>query len=147
MGWRYRKRIRVGPLNINVSRRGVGTSWGVPGIRVTRSSTGRRYMTFSLPRTGLSWQKGLTQRRHLIPWARRRSHAPQGPTGAPVLPNVTTGSASGAGATTYPRQDSRVPTLRNRSSLTGDHGGSRAVSTTSRSETTRGHPSGTAGVL
>jgi hypothetical protein len=59
MGWSYRKRLRFGPMRINLSRSGIGTSWGVPGFRITRSSTGRRYLTLSLPGTGLSWRKTL----------------------------------------------------------------------------------------
>ena len=61
MGWSYRKRLRFGPLRVNVSRSGIGTSWGVPGFRVTHSSAGRRYITLSLPGTGLSWRKTLSR--------------------------------------------------------------------------------------
>ena len=71
MGWRYRKRVRLGPLNINLSRRGVGTSWGVPGFRVTHSANGRRYLTLSLPGTGLSWQKTLGTSTAQRRWPRR----------------------------------------------------------------------------
>jgi len=63
MGWSYRKRLRFGPLNVNLSRSGIGTSLGIPGLRVTNSSTGRHYITLSLPGTGLSWRKNLGGRK------------------------------------------------------------------------------------
>ena len=63
MGWIYRKRLRLGPLRISLSRSGIATSWGVPGFRLTHSSTGRRYITLSLPGTGLSWRKTLSRSR------------------------------------------------------------------------------------
>jgi hypothetical protein len=62
MGWSYRRRINMGPMRINLSRSGVGTSWGVRGLRITHSSTGRRYVTLSIPGTGLSWQTTLSRR-------------------------------------------------------------------------------------
>jgi len=66
MRTRYRKRLNFGPFRINLSRSGIGTSWGVRGFRVTHSSTGRRYLTLSLPGTGLSWQRSFGRsRRHL----------------------------------------------------------------------------------
>lgn len=61
MRTRYRKRLSFGPIRINLSRGGVGTSWGIRGFRVTHSATGRRYLTLSLPGTGLSWQRTLGQ--------------------------------------------------------------------------------------
>ena len=40
MGWRYRKSINLGlGFRINLSKSGIGYSWGVPGYRVTKSST------------------------------------------------------------------------------------------------------------
>ena len=59
MRTRYRKRLKAGPIRINLSRSGIGTSWGVRGFRITQTSTGRRYLTLSLPGTGLSWQRPL----------------------------------------------------------------------------------------
>jgi len=59
MGFRYRKSLRLGPVRINLGKRGIGTSIGVPGFRVTNSSNGRKYVTIGLPGTGLSWTKTL----------------------------------------------------------------------------------------
>jgi hypothetical protein len=57
MGWSYRKTFKFGPLRINVSRHGIGTSLGIRGFRITHSSTGKRYVTLTMPGTGLSWRK------------------------------------------------------------------------------------------
>lgn len=63
MGLRFRKRIGLGPFRVNLSRRGAGLSFGVPGARVTKSATGRSYVTFGIPGTGLSWSKEIGGRR------------------------------------------------------------------------------------
>lgn len=65
MGWSYRKRFKFGPIRVNLSGSGIGTSWGVRGFRVTHSSTGRRYVTLTLPGTGLSWRKTLGRSRRI----------------------------------------------------------------------------------
>lgn len=65
MGFRFRKSIRLGKnARINLSRRGVGASFGVRGARYTvgpgaRPGRGRRW-TFSLPGTGLAYQTRAT---------------------------------------------------------------------------------------
>jgi hypothetical protein len=63
MGWRYRKSVRKGPFRFNFSKRGMGTSVGTRAVRVTQSPTGERRLTFTLPGTGLSWQKVFTRGR------------------------------------------------------------------------------------
>lgn len=56
MGFRYRKSINLGGgFRINLSKSGVGYSWGVKGFRVTKKSTGGIRKTASIPGTGLSW--------------------------------------------------------------------------------------------
>ena len=50
---RFRKRIKLGGINLNLSGSGVGFSIGVPGLRTGISSTGRRYSSFGIPGTGL----------------------------------------------------------------------------------------------
>ncbi len=67
MGLRFRKRIGIGPFGLNLSRRGVGYSVGVPGARVTKSAAGKNYLTFGIPGTGLSWSKDLGNRRSIDP--------------------------------------------------------------------------------
>lgn len=56
MGFRYRKSIRVGKyFRINVSKSGIGYSFGVPGARITHSANGRVTTTVGLPGTGISY--------------------------------------------------------------------------------------------
>ncbi|NLY53200.1 MAG: DUF4236 domain-containing protein [Firmicutes bacterium] len=58
MGLRFRKSIRLGKgLRINLSKSGVGFSWGIPGFRITRTAKGRTRKTISIPGTGLSYVK------------------------------------------------------------------------------------------
>jgi len=59
MGWRFRRSLRFGPFRLNMSKSGVGYSWGVPGVRVSTSPNGRRYLWLSIPGTGLSWSKEI----------------------------------------------------------------------------------------
>lgn len=58
MGFTYRKSVRVGPFRVNVSGAGVGWSVGAGGFRTGVSARGRRYSTFTIPGTGLSYRTG-----------------------------------------------------------------------------------------
>lgn len=52
--WNFRRSIRLpGGLRVNLSRRGAGYSWGVPGVRFGRDASGRNYQGYSVPGTGL----------------------------------------------------------------------------------------------
>src|ERR1035437_9114110 len=53
MAWRFRKNIKLGPLRLNLSKSGVGTSIGVRGFRVGTDAKGRSYTAASIPGTGL----------------------------------------------------------------------------------------------
>ena len=55
MGWRFRRRRSVGPFRFTVSKRGVGASGGAGGVRVGASPGGRRWLSFTLLGTGLSF--------------------------------------------------------------------------------------------
>lgn len=56
MGWRYRKSINLGSgFRINISKSGIGYSWGVPGYRKTWKATGGTRTTYSIPGTGFSY--------------------------------------------------------------------------------------------
>jgi hypothetical protein len=58
MSWRYQKRIRVLPgVHLNLSRSGVGVSIGDRGAHVGWTARGRRYVSWGLPGTGLSWRE------------------------------------------------------------------------------------------
>jgi hypothetical protein len=53
MAWRFRKSIKFGPLRLNLSKSGIGTSIGVRGFRVGKDAKGRSYTATSIPGTGI----------------------------------------------------------------------------------------------
>lgn len=56
MGWRLRKSINLGfGFRINLSKSGIGYSWGFPGYRTTKLANGGTRQTYSLPGTGISY--------------------------------------------------------------------------------------------
>ena len=56
MGLRLRKSVKLpGGFKINLSKSGVGYSWGIPGYRITQTAKGTTRRTYSIPGTGLSW--------------------------------------------------------------------------------------------
>lgn len=56
MGIRFRKSINLGHgLRVNLSKSGVGYSWGTKGFRVTKTAKGTTRKTFSIPGTGISY--------------------------------------------------------------------------------------------
>lgn len=57
MGLRFRKSIRAGNARINLSKSGVGFSYGVKGLRYTKKSGGGSRVTASVPGTGVSYVK------------------------------------------------------------------------------------------
>ncbi|UBU11094.1 DUF4236 domain-containing protein [Nonomuraea gerenzanensis] len=63
MGWHYSKSIKVGPFRINLSRHGVGHSFGNRRFHVSTTPDGRRYVSVHLP-GGIHLSKSLGGRRH-----------------------------------------------------------------------------------
>ena len=59
MSWRFRRIMSNGPFRLNVSRRGVGWSVGIPGLRYGRSAAGAPYVSVGFPGLGLYWFKYL----------------------------------------------------------------------------------------
>ena len=56
MGLRFRKSINLGGgFRINLSKSGIGYSYGVKGLRYTKTAKGKERMTSSVPGTGISW--------------------------------------------------------------------------------------------
>lgn len=56
MGFRVRKSINLGGgFRINLSKSGIGYSWGTKGYRVSRTARGTTRRTYSIPGTGISW--------------------------------------------------------------------------------------------
>lgn len=83
MGWRWRKTFGRGPVRISMSRKGMGWSVGIPGLRFGRAPDGRTYMSQGIPGTGL-------YRIKFFPAAKKPSSGgtphptPPAPTGAPT---------------------------------------------------------------
>ncbi|MET9337642.1 DUF4236 domain-containing protein [Nonomuraea sp. NPDC003804] len=63
MGWSFKKSINIGPFRLNLSRGGVGHSWGARAFRVTRTADGRRTLSVNLP-GGFHWRKTLGRSGH-----------------------------------------------------------------------------------
>lgn len=55
MGLRFRKSIKLGGLRINFSKSGIGYSYGVKGLRYTKTANGKDRITASIPGTGISY--------------------------------------------------------------------------------------------
>lgn len=54
MAFSFRKSLRLGKHGrVNVSKSGIGFSWGVPGLRFTRTAKGQDRVTLSILGTGL----------------------------------------------------------------------------------------------
>ncbi|GAA0979632.1 hypothetical protein GCM10009555_044760 [Acrocarpospora macrocephala] len=65
MGWHYQKSIKIGPFRLNLSRHGVGHSFGNRRLHVTTTPDGRRHVTVRLPGGfHLSKTVGKSRRRH-----------------------------------------------------------------------------------
>ena len=63
MGWRFRKSINLGGgFRINLSKSGIGYSWGVKGYRITKTASGQTRKTYSIPDTGISYVENIPKR-------------------------------------------------------------------------------------
>ena len=56
MGFTFRKSVNLGPFRVSVSKSGVGYSVGGKGLRVGTNARGKRYTSFSIPGTGVSYR-------------------------------------------------------------------------------------------
>ena len=57
MGFRFKKSFNIGKhFKINLSKSGIGYSFGVKGFRIGKTAKGKTRKTISLPGTGLSYQ-------------------------------------------------------------------------------------------
>lgn len=65
MGLRYRKSINLGGgFRVNVSKSGVGYSWGVKGARITKTARGTTRSTLSIPGTGISYVEEISKKKN-----------------------------------------------------------------------------------
>jgi len=88
MGFRFQRRIKIlRGLSINLSKSGVGFSAGVRGFHTGVDAKGRRYVSASIPKTGISWREYQK--------AKRPNPAPPPlPPQVPALGNPRPGSIS-----------------------------------------------------
>ena len=64
MGFNFRKSFKLGAgLRMNVSKKGVGFSWGIPGLRFSKSADGKVRKTTSIPGTGISYTENITNKK------------------------------------------------------------------------------------
>jgi hypothetical protein len=56
MGFSFRKSVNIGPFRVSASRSGIGYSVGGRGFRVGKNARGRKYHSFSIPGTGVSYR-------------------------------------------------------------------------------------------
>ena len=55
MGFKFRKSINLGGgFKVNLSKSGVGYSWGTKGVRFSKTASGKNRTTLSIPGTGIS---------------------------------------------------------------------------------------------
>ncbi len=60
MGLKFRKSINLGGgFRANISKSGVGFSWGKKGFRITKTAKGKVKTTTSIPGTGLSYTQEI----------------------------------------------------------------------------------------
>lgn len=80
MGFRYRKSINLGGgFRINLSKSGVGYSWGTKGYRITKTAKGTTRRTYSIPGTGLSYTEESSGRNNRQTGNRNTNRAPSQP--------------------------------------------------------------------
>ena len=101
MGIRFRRSRNIGGgFRINLSKSGIGWSWGTKGYRHTHTAGGRKRDTFSIPGTGISYVSEGGSGRHRT---RRRAKARRG-----ALPSRATTHATTTRATAR-RQEPKPP--------------------------------------
>ena len=65
MGFRFRKSINLGGgFKVNLSKSGVGYSWGTKGARITKTAKGTKRTTLSIPGTGISYVSETSGKKH-----------------------------------------------------------------------------------
>lgn len=78
MAFRLRKSINLGGgFRINISKSGVGYSWGVPGFRISNGADGRIRRSVGIPGTGIYWTEEIGRDRQNNSTTRRERNTPQ----------------------------------------------------------------------
>lgn len=94
MGFRYRKSISLGGgFKINLSKSGIGYSWGTKGYRVSRTARGTTRTTYSIPGTGISYVRESGNRRgSAAPQNRNYSRTVNQPQPSITMPSYVQGT-------------------------------------------------------
>lgn len=61
MGIIFRKSFNFGPFRLNLSKSGIGWSFGTKGARYTKTAKGNSYGTINIPGTGISYRNNFHQ--------------------------------------------------------------------------------------
>ena len=65
MGFRFRKSVNLGGgFKLNLSKSGIGYSWGTKGVRFTKTAKGKSRTTLHIPGTGLSYSTESKAMKH-----------------------------------------------------------------------------------
>lgn len=108
MGLRYRKSFNLGGgFRVNLSKSGIGYSWGGKGYRFTKTATGGTRRTFYIPGTGISWvdETGSGRQKKSSGGTKRRSGKSSGAQGNPGAQGY---QGAATGPTTYAAPSSFV---------------------------------------
>jgi hypothetical protein len=74
MGLNFRKSFKIAPgIRMNVGKKGIGVSFGVPGLRYTINTSGRRTTTVGIPGSGISYSTTSSLRKYKTPAYQRRN--------------------------------------------------------------------------
>ena len=60
MNFLFRKTFKIGPINLSISKTGVGISLGKGGVRIGANTNGRKQISASIPGTGITIRKSLS---------------------------------------------------------------------------------------
>jgi hypothetical protein len=98
MGWQFRRTVSLGGgFRTSFSKRGMSASWGMPGLRVTRTADGRKLLTLSVPGTGLSYRTTLNRLARRIPSSTTtpppHASGQNNPLPQPIPPTASTSTA------------------------------------------------------
>lgn len=67
MGFRFRKSFNLGlGFKVNLSKSGIGYSWGVPGFRITKTAKGKTRKNYSIPGTGIGYVEETSNKKRNI---------------------------------------------------------------------------------
>jgi hypothetical protein len=85
MGLRFRKSIKLGGgFRINISKSGIGYSWGMKGVRITKTTKGNVRGTIGISGTGLYYSEEISHKRKTNKQGRVNNCVPHTP--VPVQP-------------------------------------------------------------